>query len=128
MEKVHVAVGVIVRGRQTFVCLRGAHQHQGGKWEFPGGKVDDGETVTDALSRELAEEIGIKVLNSQPLTVIQHDYADKQVILDVHRVEAFEGTPYGREGQQSQWLDIADLDARHFPAANVAIIEALQHA
>lgn len=127
MKKVHVAVGVIIRDRQTFVCLRGAHQHQGGKWEFPGGKVDEGETVTDALSRELAEEVGISVQHSRPLTVITHNYPDKHVVLDVHKVDAFSGEPYGREGQQSQWLDISLLDADDFPAANVPIIEALKH-
>ena len=126
MKKVHVAVGVILRGRQTFVCLRGAHQHQGGKWEFPGGKVDEGETVTEALARELSEEVGIDVLSSEPLTVITHNYPDKHVVLDVHRVEAFSGEPHGREGQQSQWLDVAALNVDDFPAANVPIIKALK--
>lgn len=126
MKKVHVAVGVILRDQHTFVCLRGAHQHQGGKWEFPGGKVDTGETVTDALCRELEEEVGIQVNASEPLTVIEHTYPDKHVVLDVHTVRDFAGTPHGREGQQSRWVALAALAPEEFPAANVPIIDVLR--
>ncbi|GGW94137.1 8-oxo-dGTP diphosphatase MutT [Alteromonas halophila] len=126
MKTVHVAVGVILRDGQTFVCLRGEHQHQGGKWEFPGGKVDEGETVAEALSRELAEEVGITVTGSEPLTVIRHAYPDKQVVLDVHKVTAFDGEPHGKEGQQSRWQTMDALKPDDFPAANREIIAALQ--
>jgi 8-oxo-dGTP diphosphatase len=126
MTLVHVAVGVIARGDNVFITLRANHAHQGGKWEFPGGKVEPGETVNHALSRELAEEVGIKVLTCQPLTIIEHDYGDKQVKLDVHRVTAFEGEPHGKEGQQFKWQAVNTLKAEDFPAANRAIISALQ--
>ncbi|VEL98145.1 8-oxo-dGTPase [Alteromonas sp. 76-1] len=126
MKLVHVAVGVVLRGTQVFVSLRADNAHQGGKWEFPGGKVEANETVLDALRRELQEEIGILVQSSEPLLVIEHDYGDKLVKLDVHSVSAFNGEPEGKENQQTRWVEVSALEASEFPAANVAIIDALQ--
>jgi 8-oxo-dGTP diphosphatase len=126
MKVVHVAVGVVRRGTQVFISLRADNAHQGGKWEFPGGKVEANETLLDALRRELQEEIGIQVQSSEPLLVIEHDYGDKLVKLDVHAVSAFNGEPEGKENQQTRWVEVSALEASEFPAANVAIIDALQ--
>ena len=129
MKQVKVAVGVVLRGGKsgdkTFVTRRHAHQHQGGKWEFPGGKVEANETTEQALVRELAEEIGINVHSSKPLIVIEHEYTDKHVALDVHTVSDFSGEPKGLEGQDGQWIELTALSTLDFPEANKAIIEAL---
>lgn len=125
MKQVHVAVGVVLRDSETFITRRLAHQHQGGKWEFPGGKVEPNETVTQALTRELNEEIGIHVETTEPLMVIEHDYSDKQVKLDVHRVFTFSGEPQGLEGQEGMWFPIHELATLEFPEANKVIIEKL---
>ncbi|MCG7547239.1 8-oxo-dGTP diphosphatase MutT [Pseudoalteromonas sp. Of7M-16] len=122
---VNVAVGVIEKQAQYFVCKRSDEQHQGGLWEFPGGKVEDNESVEQALSRELAEEIGIQVERSEHLITIEHDYGDKQVCLVVHVVKAFSGEATGLEGQPSQWVNFEQLKTLDFPSANVAIIDAL---
>ncbi|OCQ20204.1 7,8-dihydro-8-oxoguanine-triphosphatase [Pseudoalteromonas luteoviolacea] len=122
---VNVAVGVIYEQGKYFVCKRSEEQHQGGLWEFPGGKVEPQESVELALQRELAEEIGIQVIGSQHLLTIEHDYGDKQVCLHVHVVDQFTGSPTGLEGQPSQWVDYSTLKELEFPKANIAIIDAL---
>lgn len=126
MSIVRVAVGVVVKDSDVFVSLRPDNVHQGGKWEFPGGKVEQNETVETALARELKEEIDIDIASSQPLIVINHDYGDKQVSLEVRVVDQFSGQPHGKEGQQTRWVAIGDLEPNDFPAANEAIIHALR--
>ena len=125
-KQVHVAVGVIKKANLIFIAKRHDEQHQGGKWEFPGGKVEAGETVTQALARELNEEVGIEVKSSTPFLEIHHDYPDKSVHLDIHVVEEFDGQARHLEGQDHKWVTISDLNNYEFPAANVVIIEKLQ--
>ncbi|MFC3092709.1 8-oxo-dGTP diphosphatase MutT [Alteromonas sediminis] len=123
---VNVAVGVVIRDRSVFVCKRAKDAHQGDLWEFPGGKVESGETDTQALSRELAEEIGIQVKRAVPLMTLRHDYTDKAVCLHVQLVRDFSGEPHGKEGQPSAWRTLDELKPEDFPAANVAIIDKLK--
>jgi len=126
-DPIHVAVGVIINNSgEVLITQRAEHGHQGGLWEFPGGKLEDDEPVQTALARELEEELGIQIQQSAPLIRIHHDYADRRVLLDVWTVTRFEGTPTGREGQPLCWVDPAALDGRVFPAANLPIIKALQ--
>lgn len=125
MKIVDVAVGVIKRDHMIYLSKRHDSLHQGGKWEFPGGKKEADETIAQALSRELLEEVNIEVLNQRPLMVIEHDYGDKKVRLDVRVVDKFNGEPSPQESQQARWVKIADLAQYDFPAANVAIVEKL---
>ncbi len=126
MSVVRVAVGVIenVQG-QVLIALRAASQHMGGLWEFPGGKVEAGESPLQALARELREELAIDVRRAAPLIRIPHCYRDKTVELDVWRVTRFEGKPKGAEGQPLLWCPKAELNQYAFPAANKAIVNAL---
>jgi 8-oxo-dGTP diphosphatase len=122
----HVAVGVI-RDRQTghiLITRRAATAHQGGLWEFPGGKLEAGESVREALCRELLEEVGIQVEQATPLIKISHDYGDKQVLLDVWNVSDFSGRATGLEGQAMAWVAARQLSAYAFPVANLPIIKA----
>ena len=128
MKIIDVAVGVIKRGEMIFVSQRGESLHQGGKWEFPGGKREADESIEQALSRELREEINIQVRSQQPLMVIEHDYGDKKVRLHVRIVEDFAGEPCHQENQQARWVAISELHNYDFPEANVAIIERLSQA
>ena len=126
-NSVHVAVAVIVNSeKEVLLALRHLHQHQGGLWEFPGGKVEVDESVYDALLREIREELAVTIQAAKPLIKIAHDYQDKSVLLDVWTVDEFAGTPQGQEGQTLRWCSIADLVDDDFPAANVAIIKALR--
>ena len=123
---VNVAVGVIKKNNAIFICKRADEQHQGGLWEFPGGKVEANESVFAALKRELTEEVGITIHSSSQLMVIEHDYGDKCVKLDIHVVSNFSGEAHGAEGQPSEWVNISELAHYDFPAANAEIIEKLQ--
>lgn len=125
-KHIHVAAGVILNSqRQVLLALRPKDKHKGGLWEFPGGKVEAGESVQDALARELQEEINLVVLEASPFLVIDHDYGDKQVTLDVWLVSHFSGEPHGSEGQEIAWVEIADLHRYQFPEANAGIVVAL---
>lgn len=124
MKRLLVAAALIRRHDKILIAQRPAHKHQGGLWEFPGGKVEPGETVTQALARELEEELGIVMTASRPLLRIHHDYADKSVCLDVHEVSAFSGEAHGREGQPLRWVAADELQGFAFPAANAPIVTA----
>lgn len=124
--RIHVAAGAIFDDqRRVLISQRPVQVHQGGLWEFPGGKLKSGETAEHALSRELHEELGISVQTARPLIRIRHDYPDKAVLLDVWRVDAFAGTAAGCEGQAIAWVTVADLGDYSFPAANDPIIKAI---
>lgn len=124
---VQVAVGVLENPLgEILIARRPEHVHQGGLWEFPGGKVDAGETLNEALRRELWEELAIEVLATEPLISIRHDYADKSVLLQVRRVTRFKGDPRGNEGQPVRWVAPWELPQFSFPAANRPIVNALR--
>ncbi len=125
-EVIHVAVGV-VRNRHGDILItrRFDHVHQGGLWEFPGGKCEDGEPPQAALRRELWEELGIQVESATPLTRISHRYPDRKVLLDVWEVEQFSGEPYGRERQPLAWVKPERLHHFPFPKADLPILNLL---
>jgi 8-oxo-dGTP diphosphatase len=124
---VRVAVGVVLNAAgEVLVARRHAHLHQGGLLEFPGGKIHAGESSLDGLRRELAEELGIRVEAAEPLLDIEHRYPEKSVRLEVWLVRAFAGEPRGLQDQPLAWLAPQVLDPADFPAANVAIIDALR--
>ena len=121
----HVAVGVIKDSEgKVLISLRQDKAHQGGLWEFPGGKVEPGESVEQALARELKEELDISVQEIAPLIKVEHQYVDLQVLLDVWLVTLFSGQPVGREGQDIQWVNAENLADYSFPEANMPIIVA----
>jgi len=123
---VHVAAAVIEVDGSVLVSRRLDSAHQGGKWEFPGGKLEVGESVTQALVRELHEELGITALEYHPLIRVHYEYPEKRVLLDVWKVNQFVGKPHGREEQAIQWLSLEQLSDYEFPPANRPIIIAAQ--
>ncbi|MCW8930046.1 MAG: Nudix family hydrolase [Gammaproteobacteria bacterium] len=137
-ELIHVVVAVIVKDGQVLISKRAQNVHQGGLWEFPGGKIEKDETVSEALFREIKEELGINIISSRPMLKIVHDYPDKSVVLETRMVTAFDGNEYsfgtgihkpkqyGMEGQQVKWLSLEQLGDVQFPEANKAIINALR--
>ena len=124
---IHVAAAVVfdAHGR-VLISKRAEQTHQGGLWEFPGGKLEPGESAEQALARELEEELGIQPLRSEPLIRIRHAYDDRKVLLDFYRVTAFRGDARGLEGQPLRWLRPAEMVPERFPAADRPVITALQ--
>ncbi|GGP65861.1 7,8-dihydro-8-oxoguanine-triphosphatase [Shewanella algicola] len=125
-KRIHVAVGIVINPqKKILLAKRHDHLHQGGKWEFPGGKVETNESVTDALIRELKEEVNLDVNSTSAFMDISHDYLDKHVRLDIHLVTDFSGNVSGMEGQQVKWVTVQSLNEYEFPEANKPILEKL---
>ena len=126
-DYMHVAVAVIDNGKgEVLLAKRPQHLHQGGLWEFPGGKLESTESAQTALQRELGEELGIELLQAHPLIRIPHSYPDRKVLLDVWHVTHWHGEPEGREGQQLRWVSKGRLHDYSFPQANRPIVKAAQ--
>jgi 8-oxo-dGTP diphosphatase len=123
-EATHKAVGVIRRNDNHFlIAKRPQGKPYEGYWEFPGGKVEPGEQVQDALVRELYEEIGIRVLKSVSLIQVYHESPENPVLLDVYLVEHFEGDAQGMEGQHVKWVMPQEFSLYEFPPASPLILE-----
>jgi 8-oxo-dGTP diphosphatase len=128
LKQVLVAAAAILNAKgELLIAKRPDDKHQGGLWEFPGGKVEAGEEILTALDRELFEELGINTLAAKPLIKVSHDYSDKSVVLDVWVVTEFSGKAEGREGQEVRWIAPSDIDSYTFPDANLPIIEAFKN-
>ena len=94
-------------------------------WEFPGGKIEVGESADAALIRELAEELGVAVRDSTYFQSLEHDYPDLLVSIDFFIVSRWDGTPTGREGQQLRWVNEGELEAGMLLPADAPVIAAL---
>jgi 8-oxo-dGTP diphosphatase len=125
-EWLHVVAAVIEKNNQVLIAQRPKEKHQGGLWEFPGGKVELGESAFTALKRELKEEVNLEIQSAQALLKIRHRYPDKAVLLDIYRVRDFRGEAQGLEGQPVKWVKKQILDEYDFPEANQKIISALK--
>ncbi len=126
IKRIQVAAGIIVNQLgYILIARRPDHLHQGGLWEFPGGKVEPGEQLVDALRRELLEELNIHVQKAEPYQTISFDYPDKHVQLAFFWVDRHQGHAIGVEGQEVRWVAIERLTDFAFPAANQAIVDEL---
>ncbi|MGH8549135.1 MAG: Nudix family hydrolase [Methylococcales bacterium] len=122
-----VALGVVADlSGKILLARRPESAYQGGLWEFPGGKLEAGESVLAALRRELSEELGIDAGRASPLIRIRHRYPDLSVVLHVFRIDGFSGHAVGREKQQIRWVEPCDLCRFDFPEANLPIISAIR--
>lgn len=121
-----IAIGVIERDGRVLIARRPARGLLGGLWEFPGGKIEAGETAEQALSREVREELGIEVTGATPFMAIDHAYTHFRVTLHVMRCRYRAGTPQCRACDDWRWEEIEKLGTYAFPAANQRIITALQ--
>lgn len=122
-----VVVGIIQHPvtKKFLITKRSKGQHLAGLWEFPGGKVEQGEDLFHALQRELVEEVDINIQSAFPLKKISHQYQDKIVSLNFWVVTHFNGEVSAQEKQELEWVGLDDLNKYEFPEANQPIIKSL---
>ncbi len=126
MQCIEVVAGLLVRDDCILVQQRPAHKHQGGLWEFPGGKMDPGETQFQALERELAEELGLTSLSGIHFHTEDHRYDDLRVILHFWLVNEFTNEPWPQEDQPLLWQPIQELPDLPMPAADVPVVHRIR--
>lgn len=123
---VHVVAGVLTDGAgRVLLAQRPAGKHLAGGWEFPGGKLEPGETRLESLTRELAEELGVTLQAARPLLRVRHAYPERDVDLDVWVVTRYRGEPIGREGQQLRWCPRDELRQANLLPADWPIVDAV---
>ncbi|ATF95283.1 8-oxo-dGTP diphosphatase MutT [Cedecea neteri] len=129
MKQLQIAAGII-RNQQgeIFITQRAADAHMANKWEFPGGKIEAGESPEQAVIRELQEETGIVVQSTSLFETLEYQFPDRQISLWFYLVEQWEGEPWGKEGQPGRWIAQGELIADEFPPANEPVILKLLNA
>ncbi|MBU6344135.1 8-oxo-dGTP diphosphatase MutT [Cylindrospermopsis raciborskii] len=121
-----IGVGVIWnQEKQILIDRRLPTGSMANLWEFPGGKMEEGETIQDCIVREIREELGIKIAVREHLITIDHTYSHLQVTLRVYHCDYLDGTPQTLECAEFRWVNLDDLEQFEFPAANGQIIAAL---
>ena len=126
-DPVHVAAAVIVSERgEILLARRPDHVHQGGLWEFPGGKCQPGESLPDCLRREIREELGIEIEVGQYLTTIQHGYTHFRISLHVFECRHLDGDPSALDCADWRWVRLNELDDFAFPVTDQKIIQMLR--
>jgi 8-oxo-dGTP diphosphatase len=122
------AVALIDKEGRVLLAQRPEGKSMAGLWEFPGGKVEDGESPEDALVRELHEELGIETWNSglAPLTFASHAYPEFHLLMPVFACRKWEGIPQPREGQTLAWAKAQELRNYPMPPADIPLIPILR--
>lgn len=125
--RIQVAAAIIRNEfRQIYLTQRLEGQDFAQSLEFPGGKVDVGETPEEALARELEEEIGIHILSAFPYEHFSFEYPNRTIEFFFYLVEEWVGEPFGREGQEGFWIEQSELEEGKFPPANLELIRKLK--
>ena len=129
-DHIHVVAAVIWNPSQNqfLIAKRQKGKHLENYWEFPGGKLESGESRLQALRRELLEEISIVVTEAEPFMQVYHRYPERNVLLDTWIVNAFQGPVEAREQQQLQWINMDQVERFLFPPADIPILDALKNA
>lgn len=122
------AVALIDRDGRVLLAQRPEGKSMAGLWEFPGGKIEEGETPEAALIRELHEELGIDTWESclAPLTFASHSYENFHLLMPLFACRKWQGQPQPKEGQTLKWVRAKDLSAYPMPAADVPLVSVLR--
>lgn len=122
MKQIDVVIGLVCRANQLLICQRRTQDPLGGLWEFPGGKLERGESREHCLARELAEELDIRVRILRPLPTIEYEYSSVHVRLHPYLCAHLDGEPKPLASQQLAWVAAGDLSHYTFPAANAPLL------
>jgi 8-oxo-dGTP diphosphatase len=122
----HVVAGALIRGDQVLIAQRPAGKPMAGWWEFPGGKVQPGESSYQALERELHEELGVDVLAARELIQYTHEYPEHRVHLELWHVTRFAGEPRSLDQQALRWVPVSELGQVGLLEGDGPMIEVLQ--
>jgi len=125
MESVVVAAGILIDAGRVLVTRRRADDHLGGMWEFPGGKVHAGESVEDALVRELREELGVRVLPGPRWGTLSHRYPGRDVLIHFLFVDEIHGVPRAHAAEELRWVTPPEMAPLPFPDADRPLVEDL---
>jgi len=123
-KPIDVAVGILMKSNgDVLMGQRPEGKPYAGYWEFPGGKVEAGESVIDALKREFAEEIGVRVLSAEPWCGVEHVYPHAHVRLHFYISRDWQGEPRGLEGQRLAWQ--GSFEVTPILPATIPLLQAL---
>ncbi len=129
MKQVLVSAAALIDADgRILLTQRPEGKHMGGMWEFPGGKVEAGESADDALRREMMEELGVDLCESclQPFTFVTHDYDDFSLLLLLYIARRWEGIPQSKEGQAMKWVYAHEMKSLPMPPADVPLVAMLR--
>jgi A/G-specific adenine glycosylase len=121
-----IGVAVIWQDQRILIDRRKPEGLLGGLWEFPGGKLEPGETIEDCIKREIREELAIDIEVGERLIVVDHTYTHFRVTLNVHHCQYRSGEPQAIACDEIRWVTVDELSDYPFPKANIKIIEALR--
>lgn len=119
-----VVAGIAVRDDAVLMAQRPAGKHLAGLWEFPGGKLDAGETPEQALSREFREELSVDVANPRPYTFVHHRYPDRDLLLLFYLCDVV-GEPRPQENNPARWIPADELPGTPVPPADAELVQQL---
>ena len=127
LEHKQIGVAVISNSQGKILIDRRKPQGEmGGLWEFPGGKIEPGETIAECIQREIKEELDLEILVGDRLTTITHSYKTFKVTLYVHWCQHLKGKPKPIECEEIHWVTVEEMEGYQFPSANTEIISILQ--
>jgi 8-oxo-dGTP diphosphatase len=128
-DYIHVVAAIIWEpgdSQRFLIAQRQKGKHLQDYWEFPGGKLELGESPRQALQRELQEEVNILLTRASPYMRVYYRYPERNILLDTWIVEEYRGDPVPGEQQLLRWIDLSQTDDYQFPPADIPIIEAIK--
>jgi mutator protein MutT len=124
-KQIRVVAALIRKDKQVLITERWPNKHMGLTWEFPGGKVEPGESDEQALKRELMEELGIEVKVGTCCFETTYAYSNKEVHLSIYRCEIISGVPQAIDVKSLEWVAQNELNSRPFPPADLIFVQEL---